>query len=279
MAAHPDVPVSGEVPNNSLGLISGFIICFNEANAIGECIGSLRGFHEIVVVDSGSTDGTLEIIEDCRRRGFPIRLFHLEWRGFARQKQFALEQCVGPWCLNLDADERIDPRLAETIARLDLVSESGPSAYSFVRADYLPGYGYVPPAVHGQRLVRLFRRTGAQYDLANLVHERLDVQGYIATAAPGRLLHFRNLTIAEEAEKATKYAILKAKQKSSEGKKTNLFYISAKPLARFLGTYLLQRYLLCGIPGLIYSGMLAFYSFLTEAALYRLSRRSGAADP
>ena len=86
--------------------ISAFIICKNERDHLADCIASLAGFAEIVIVDSGSTDGTLDIIRACAARGVPIRLIEREWPGYTRQKQFAMEQCTQEWCLNLDADER-----------------------------------------------------------------------------------------------------------------------------------------------------------------------------
>ena len=84
--------------------LSAFIICQNEEAYLGRCIESLDLCAEIVIVDSGSSDGTLALIETFVERGFPIRLFHESWRGYAGQKQFALEQCREPWCLNIDAD-------------------------------------------------------------------------------------------------------------------------------------------------------------------------------
>ena len=72
--------------------ISATIICKNEEACIGKCLSSLEGLSEIVVVNSGSTDGTLAVVEDYSRRGFPIRLIHQPWLGYASQKQFALDQ-------------------------------------------------------------------------------------------------------------------------------------------------------------------------------------------
>ena len=72
------------------------MICLNEAACIGKCLESLRGFAEIVVVDSGSTDATPAIVDDFVRRGFPIRFIHQPWLGYALQKQFALDQTSEP---------------------------------------------------------------------------------------------------------------------------------------------------------------------------------------
>ena len=98
--------------------ISATVICKNEEACIGKCLSSLKGLAEIVVVDSGSTDGTLAIVEDLSRRGLPIRLIHQPWLGYARQKQFALDQASSPWVLSIDADEWLDDDLRTELPRL-----------------------------------------------------------------------------------------------------------------------------------------------------------------
>jgi glycosyltransferase involved in cell wall biosynthesis len=98
--------------------ISAFVICMNEADYIVNCILSLKVCAEIVIVDSGSYDGTLEIIRAFIAEGWPIRLISQKWLGYAGQKQFALDQCSLPWCLSLDADERLDKALRAELPKL-----------------------------------------------------------------------------------------------------------------------------------------------------------------
>ena len=97
---------------------SAAIICLNEAACIGKCLESLRDFAEIVVVDSGSSDATLTIVDEFMRRGFPIRLIEQAWLGYARQKQFALDQATQPWVFSIDADEWLDDDLRASLPRL-----------------------------------------------------------------------------------------------------------------------------------------------------------------
>ena len=104
--------------NNTTLPISAFIICKNEEAVLGNCIESLKGCAEIVIVDSGSTDGTIELVQEYVARGWPIRFMHQDWLGYAAQKQFALEQCTQPWCLSLDADERLDAELQAALPEL-----------------------------------------------------------------------------------------------------------------------------------------------------------------
>jgi glycosyltransferase involved in cell wall biosynthesis len=130
--------------------VSAFIICRNEAAVISDCIRSLDICQEIVVVDSGSTDGTIELIEDFAARGFPVRLIRRDWLGYAQQKQFALEQCSSDWCLNLDCDERLDETLKTALTSM-VFDRPDTAGFAIPRTDYLPAYGYPPRTCDSSR--------------------------------------------------------------------------------------------------------------------------------
>jgi glycosyltransferase involved in cell wall biosynthesis len=250
--------------------ISAFIICKNEAAVLGDCIESLDFCREIVIVDSGSTDGTLALIESYVEQGYPIRLVSNAWPGFAKQKQFALEQCREPWCLSMDCDERLDAKLKAYF------TETSPddwklSSYAMLRRDYLPGYGYQPPFVHAKAFLRLVRKGTARFDDSTLVHEALIGTGPIHVIRTGAILHFRNMSIKEDIAKTSTYADLKAKEQFARGRRTNSLRLFFKPAGWFLKSYIAHRNFLCGKPGLIYAMMFAQYAFLVEAKLYRLS--------
>ncbi|MCV0397601.1 MAG: glycosyltransferase family 2 protein [Rhizobiaceae bacterium] len=249
--------------------LSAFVICKDEARTIGACLESLAGFDDIVVVDSGSTDGTLDIVRELATSGMPIRLFERDWPGYAAQKQFALEQCRHDWCLNLDADEKLDDALRAAIHALP-TDMPGVAAYAVRRADWLPGYGYPPRGVHVRSLVKLVHGSRARYDTSQAVHEGFILDGRVGKITTGRILHDRLISISEETPKIANYARLKARALHASGRRASLASIGLNPAGRFLKSYLLQRYFLCGRPGLIYAGMLAVYVFLTEAMLYRL---------
>ena len=90
--------------------ISAFIVCCNEERQIRRCLESVAWCDEIIIVDSGSTDKTLEI---CRE--FTSKITHKDWQGYVKQKRFALEQCSCDWVLNVDADEEVSTELKEEI--------------------------------------------------------------------------------------------------------------------------------------------------------------------
>ncbi len=137
--------------------LSAFIICLNEEAYLGKCIESLERCAEIVIVDSGSTDGTTALVQSYIDAGWPIRFMYEPWRGYAGQKQFALEQCSQPWCFNIDADERLDKALRELLPEL-LAASDEIVGWRVARRPYLIGYGYTPENVRERRNLRLIRR-------------------------------------------------------------------------------------------------------------------------
>lgn len=249
--------------------ISAFLICKDEATVIENCIRSLGRCAEIVAVDSGSTDGTLAILERLRDEGWPIRIFRREWPGFSLQKQYALEQCTQEWALNIDADERLDPALADELAEL-VAAPAEVAAWRFPRRPYLPGYGYAPRHAHEGRMLRLVRRERARYDTALLVHEAIVVDGEVRTASRGALMHFRTFLADEQVMKEARYAALKVRQMVGAGKRARPLRLLLNPLVYFLRYYLARRMFLCGFPGFIHSATGAVYAFLTEARMYQV---------
>lgn len=257
--------------------ISALVICKDEADMIGDCLDSLDFCAEIVVVDSGSTDGTLDIVARYRDAGWPIRLIHNDWPGFPRQRLFALERAGQPWCLSIEADERVDPDLRQALqAAVALADARGIEGWYIRRRDWLDGYGYAHPWVLHNRLMRFFRRDKATMDTAVRVHESFEVPGRTGIVRSGTLLHRRALTVAGELRRADTYSTLKVATLMEKGVRPSLAKLVVSPFANFLKFYLLKRYVLCGRPGFVYAMMLLVYSFATEAKLFEAWKaRSG----
>lgn len=244
--------------------ISAFIICKDERASLGPCLESLSACQEIVIVDSGSTDGTLELIESFAQRGWPIRLFHNEWPGYARQKQFALEQCTSPWCLSLDADERLDDVLQQQLPQL--IRDPAISGWKIRRSDRLYGYGYPPAGVHLTPILRLVRRAeSTRFDITALVHEGLSVAGQVRLVKRGKLLHDKLIPIESQVQKEARYGFLKAHQRIERGRRSSSARLIFMPIYYFFRIYVLNRYFLCGKAGLVHAMTGAIYSSLTEA--------------
>ncbi|RLQ88306.1 glycosyltransferase family 2 protein [Notoacmeibacter ruber] len=255
--------------------LSAFIICKNEAAYLGNCLESLRCCSEIVVVDSGSTDGTLDLIADYAERGFPIRLFERGWPGYAAQKQFALEQCTQPWCLNIDADERLDRALVDALPAL-LAASDHIAGWKIARRPFLIGYGYTPEHAHERRNLRLIRKGRGTYDLSLMVHEGIVPDGEVRPSKEGSLLHFRPLPLDEQILKENNYSSLKADMQLERGRKPSVVKLLFSPTTYFLRLYFRTGLWRCGVPGLIQAMTGAAYSFMTEAKKFeRTALRDG----
>ena len=260
--------------------LSAYIICKNEADWIAPCIRSLAACAEIVVVDSGSTDATLDIVRSLAAEGFPIRLFERDWPGYSAQKQFALEQCAKEWCLCIDADERMSDDLAAILpAHLSRTDVDG---WELRLRSYIHDYGYAPDAVRETTLLRLTRNGKARYRLDRLVHEGMAVDGPVGRIARGNILHRRAPALREQLDKAIHYADLKAEQLFRAGRKPRYMRLIFNPFIYFFRFFVLNRLFLMGWAGFVHCGMLAVYSFTTEALLFQknmVAKEDGKPDP
>ncbi|OXT00523.1 lipopolysaccharide biosynthesis protein [Notoacmeibacter marinus] len=255
--------------------LSAFIICKDEAGYLGDCIESLTSCAEIVIVDSGSIDGTLDLIESYIAQDFPIRLIERGWPGYAAQKQFALEQCTQPWCLNIDADERLDRAFVEALPAL-LDAPDHVVGWKIARRPFLIGYGYTPERAHERRNLRLIRKERGAYDLSLKVHEGIVPDGEVRPSKRGSLLHFRPLPLDEQILKENKYSSLKADMQMEKGREPCLIKLLFSPATYFLRLYFRTGLWRCGVPGLIQAMTGAAYSFMTEAKKFeRTALRNG----
>jgi glycosyltransferase involved in cell wall biosynthesis len=252
--------------------ISAYVICKNEERHIARCLASLAACAEIIVVDSGSTDGTLAIVRELIQSGLPVRLMHQDWLGYAAQKQFALEQTHQPWCLSLDADERLDARLQGELPRL-LSADASVAAWRLKRLPTsLFGAGRVPHGVYPKPVLRLTRRGRARYDIETLVHEHIHVDGRVRDCRYGVIEHEKSLALEEQLRKEMLYARLKATQRFNHGQPPSLLRLVFNPVLYFLRLYLMHRWFLAGRPGFVHAVTGAIYAFATEATHFELWR-------
>lgn len=248
--------------------VSAFIICQDEAEYLGDCLESLRGLAEIVILDSGSTDGTEAVVRRYQAAGWPIRFRHQPWLGYAGQKQAAMALCTQPWCLNIDADERLDDDLKGVLPRL-LAAPDTVVGWRLRRRPYLIGFGYTPPHVFERPNLRLIRRGAGRYDLRQRVHEGIVPDGRVEEASVGSLLHYRPLPMEQQILKENAYSTLKADQWVSAGGRARVVRLLFNPASYFFRLYIRRRLFLCGWPGFIQAMTGAVYSFLTEAKIYQ----------
>jgi glycosyltransferase involved in cell wall biosynthesis len=256
---------------------SAAVICLNEAACIGKCLESLCDFAEIVVVDSGSADATLAIVDEFMRRGFPIRLINEAWLGYARQKQFALDQTTQPWVLSIDADEWLDDDLRASLPRL-MTADGSVAGWKVRRS--LTLYGRSKPVSRWTRpehILRLVRHGRAHFDSTLIVHEGLVAEGDTPVARQGLLRHERTLPLDEQMKKEIAYARLKAEQRLKQGRKPSTLKLLFNPPIYFLRILFWNRFFLCGWAGFVHAATGAMYSLMTEAIHRQLyyARRNG----
>jgi len=240
--------------------LSIMIISFNEADRIEECLQRLAGWaDEIVVVDSGSTDATVEIA-----RRYTDQVLHADWSGFGRQKQFALEQCSGDWILNLDADEYIDEPLQHEI---DAWLSTDPPYRAFRICWVSMVFGKpVFFGADGRYHKRLFRREGTRFNEAD-VHEDIVVDGPVARLG-SPVIHDTFRDYAHLKSKFTRYALISAERIRTRSSTTGPVTAWLRGLSAFLLLYIRRLGVLDGRRGLLMATAYATYTFDKYAAAW-----------
>jgi glycosyltransferase involved in cell wall biosynthesis len=241
--------------------ISAFLVTCNEAAHIAEVLDALQDFAEIILVDSGSTDGTLDI---AKTKG--AKVVHQDWLGFAQQKNYAMSLCQYDWVINVDGDEVLSEQVIKNIRRL--YSAGDDIAMRLYFEDLFWGE---PMSSHsGKRsIVRVFRRSQAQYPLDRKVHENLVLSKDIQIVkVPGLVKHFGYGSTELLMQKKNKYSSLKALEKFEKRKKPSIVKLCVIFPLTFVKSYLLQRMFLSGKRGFIQAHIEAMYAFLKEAKLF-----------
>lgn len=235
--------------------LSGIIITKNEEHDIVGCLSSLAPLcQEIILVDSGSTDKTLDLAKK-----FSPKIFHHDWQGYGPQKQFALDQAAGPWVINLDADERLTPALMEEI-RVKISDEGNPvQGYRIPFHHYFLGRRLRFGGMQGETHLRLFKKTGASYG-RRPVHEGISVPepiGYLKEP----IEHTSYQSMEEYKKKREEYTDLIAKLKFDQGKRFHIWYHLRLPF-EFILRYIFKLGFLDGKPGLIYAWISSVYVWM-----------------
>lgn len=237
--------------------ISIAVIAKNEVDRIGRLLKSVGFADEVLVVDSGSTDGTQDL---CKKFGAKV-VFH-EWVGYAAQKQFAMEHTLSEWILSLDADEEISGPLAKEIQ--DAIKNAGPdvSAFSMPRLSKYLGKWIKHGGWYPDRKVRLVRRGKGGWKGEGL-HEKLIVNGKIEQLSKPILHHvYRN--ISDHVVTINRFSDIYAVERGPVG---GWFVLAGAvhALGKFVECYLWKLGFLDGIPGLVIAMNSGWYVFLKHA--------------
>lgn len=243
--------------------LSAVLITRNAAAVLEPCLDSLAFSDEIVVVDSHSSDDTVEL---ARRKG--ARVLQKEWLGFGRQKQFAVEQASHDWVLCLDADERVSPELARSIETA-LIAPVSP-VYRMARRNRFLGRWLAHGEGYPDWSPRLFNRMNARWS-DDLVHEKV-LFAVTPGTLQGDLMHDSFDDLSQYLERQNRYTTLAARQAFERGASAGTAHLLLSPVVRFFKFYVLRLGCLDGVPGLVHISIGCMNSYVKYAKLIELRR-------
>jgi len=248
--------------------ISVFIIAKNEADRIGETIRAIRDLtDDLIVVDSGSTDGTQAIAEELG-----ARVIFNEWPGYGPQKRFAEDQCRHDWLLNLDADEVVSPKLASEIKALFAHGEPPCQAYGIRIAEIFPVEHAPHPMTYTLAPVRLYRKDFGRYS-PSIVHDRVDLKPGTKVATLKGLVHHRSVrSLGDQLAKLNRYSDQQAVDLEIRGVSIPTWRIFFELPAAFLKAYVGRRHALRGTYGFLTAMNYAISRHLRVAKHYEKKR-------
>ena len=248
--------------------ISACLITFNEEKNIAKALNSLDWADEILVVDSGSTDKTIEIASS---KG--AKIIKQKWLGFSSQKQFAVDNAKYDWIFSLDADEIVSDKLKDEILIIKC-SEQRTSAngYKIPRLSYYMNRPIKRGGWYPDWQIRFFNRNNSIWKKA-IIHESIEVSGKISKLS-GDILHnsienaaYHHRLIGE------RYAPLAAQQMFEAGKRTSQLKIYTASITTFAKTYFLKLGFLDGFPGYCIAHFAAHHSFMKHLLLWELQNK------
>jgi glycosyltransferase involved in cell wall biosynthesis len=245
--------------------VSATLITYNEQANIEGALASLTWADEIVVLDCGSTDRTLEI---CRR--FTDRIFHRDWTGFVDQKNFAVEKASHNWIFSLDADERASPELRQEIHRLRSRAFSL-GGYRIPRVAFFMGRWIRHGDWYPDYQLRLFDRRRGRWQ-GGRVHESVKINEEPGLLK-GEIHHYTYRSLSDYLKRLETYSSLAAADYQQRGKTATGLKLLGNPIATFARAYLLKGGFLDGVPGLMVAAMGAVSVFFKYAKLYELQQK------
>ncbi len=256
--------------------LSVIIPCKDERKNIRECIDSVRSVaDEIIVADSLSTDGTLDIVREVGG----CRIIQREFIGYADFKNWAIPQATHPWVLLVDADERVTPELSDEIRSVLVDPPAGIDAYWMYRRNFFMGHEIKHCGWNTDDVCRLIRRDLCRY-APRLVHEEVDVDVARSRWLKHRMLHYTVWSYDQYFAKRLRYTELSAKEAWKRGRRTGLRGLLLRPMFRFLQLYLFRLGFLDGLPGLQVCMLTAYFNtFVRQARLWEMQHGLRQPDP
>jgi glycosyltransferase involved in cell wall biosynthesis len=245
-------------------MISALAISYNEEVNIEKFITSLSFADEIIIVDSNSTDNTVNIAKSLGAKVLVRKFDH-----FSNQKNFALQQANHEWIVFFDVDETISPELATEITS-KIANQNTADAYAVKRHFHFMGKRIKYSGFQNDKVIRVFKKNKGKYS-NNLVHETLEIEGNIETLKQ-RCDHFSYKGFDHYNNKLTQYSKLQAQALYTKNLRPNLFHFLVRPWYRFWHQYLIRLGILDGKEGFILAYISAFAVFKRYLYLWTMYR-------
>ena len=235
------------------------MITYNEEDNIDEALKSVRDAREIIIVDSFSTDRTIEIA-----RKYTDRVYQSSWQGFAKQKQQAIDYASAEWIFLLDADERMTPELKNEIEKT--IKNTRKNGFFVPRKNYFLNKWIRHSGWWPDYTLRLFRNGTGRIPY-RAVHEKIVVdgeRGYLKNP----IVHYTYKTINQFIDKSRRYSSLSAQEMRSKGRKFRLANLLFNPPVTFIKMYFIQQGFRDGLHGLVLAILYSYYTFLKYIKLW-----------
>ena len=246
--------------------LSVIVITKNEAANIADCLKSVAFADEFIVVDSGSTDGTVEL---ARALGARVEVTP-DWPGFGPQKNRALDLATGDWVLSIDADERVTPELAREIQ--DTINAPNADTYEIARLSNFCGRDIRHSGWWPDYVLRLFKRGAARFNDA-AVHERVVPAHGQPLQLKGYFQHYPYDNLDALITKVNRYSSDAAAMMYAKGRRTSVFGALGHSFWTFVRIYLIRRGFLDGRHGLVLAVTAAAGSFFRYSKLMFLAEK------
>lgn len=242
--------------------LSAVIITKNEEANIERCLRSVSWADEIVLIDSESSDDTVEIAW-----GAGAKVFRPEWKGFGPAKQYAVEQASGDWVLSIDADEEVSFTLKNEILHL-LETEPPCAGYMIPRKTQFLGRWILHSGWYPDYVLRLFKKSAGNFTPA-LVHEKVEIDGPVGKLH-NTLLHYSYPTLEDFTRRQDQYSTLGAQEMFQAGRPFRPTQLVFKPVFSFVRKFVFQRGWRDGWEGFLIAGLTATGTLLKYAKLRML---------
>jgi glycosyltransferase involved in cell wall biosynthesis len=244
--------------------VSVAIVTKDEEKNIRDALQSIRDVAEIVIVDAFSADRTLDI---CRE--YTEKIYQAEWKGYAKQKQMAIEHAKGPWVFILDSDERFTESLYEEISNIVNKNNGIYSGYYVSRKNFFLGKWIRHGGWWPDYTLRFFLKDKA-FMKNRKVHEKVIVKGKVGHLK-NPLEHYTYRNISDYIKKMENYSTLSAEELKEKGVRPGIIKMVLHPLFTFLKMFFLRRGFMDGVHGLILAILYGYYTFIKYLKLWETS--------